>query len=129
LNAIDRHRDVIAQVRATIPGISSGAKLFQTPWQARVFALIVALVKEGHFFWTEFQSRLAVAIAEMEKGAENLDPHLVEGRYFECWLRAVEETLEHQGFITKAEIGHTIDDLRVSIAELKLSQRSDRQSH
>lgn len=93
------------------------------------FCIDCGFGERGSLFWTEFQSRLAVAIAEMEKGAENLDPHLVEGRYFECWLRAVEETLEHQGFITKAEIGHTIDDLRVSIAELKLSQRSDRQSH
>lgn len=53
---------------------------FAAPWEARAFALAVALRDAGHLAWPTFSDRLAARIAA--------DPG---GRYYEHWLAALED--------------------------------------
>jgi nitrile hydratase accessory protein len=52
---------------------------FTAPWEGRVFAMAVALVRERGLPWDEFRSRLVAAIDEAP-----------ERPYYESWLVALE---------------------------------------
>jgi nitrile hydratase accessory protein len=65
---------------ASLPGDGEGP-CFTAPWQARIFALVVALAEQGRFPWSEFQRRLIEEVAR-----EGDDPE----HYYECWLAAAE---------------------------------------
>lgn len=54
---------------------------FQAPWQARAFALAVALRDRGQLSWPEFQRRVAEQVAA--------DPHRTSD-YYQHWLSALE---------------------------------------
>lgn len=119
MTQLETHRDVMDRIGATIPGRCEGKPLFRAPWQARVFALIVGLVQAGHLPWRGFQARLAQAITEMEAlGA----PDAVEDGYFECWLRATEDTLDAERLIGPDETDAQITQLRDTIAAIRASQ-------
>jgi nitrile hydratase accessory protein len=129
LNLFDQHRDALDQVRAIIPGLEEDAPLFQAPWQARIFALIVATVKQGHLPWKTFQVRLAKAIkekeaAENEAGMSGKETVKIDNNYFDCWLVAVEETLKHEGIIADEDVGRKIEEIGSSIAQIRASQLS-----
>jgi len=64
--------------------------IFTAPWQARAFAIVVALAEAGRFEWVEFQSRL---IAQIGQG--DGDP----AHYYEHWLAAAEDLLAAKGII------------------------------
>ena len=53
---------------------------FEAPWEARAFALAVALRDAGHLSWPAFSERLAARLAE-----EPASP------YYERWLVALED--------------------------------------
>jgi len=75
---------------------------FETPWEARAFAMVVQLSEAGHFTWPEWVSFLSKSIA---------DAALVEaadGRprsYAEQWIAAAEALLIAKG-ITSSEQLH-----------------------
>jgi len=127
LNLFDQHRDIHDQVRAIIPDLEADAPLFDAPWQARIFALIVASVKQGHLPWKTFQIQLVKAITEKERGTSGDETVEMDNGYFDCWLVAVEETLKHEGIIADEDIGRKIEEIGSSIAEIRTSQLS--QSH
>ena len=56
------------------------APTFAAPWEARAFALAVALRDAGHLAWPAFAERLATRLAE--------EP---EHPYYERWLAALED--------------------------------------
>jgi nitrile hydratase accessory protein len=127
LNLFDQHRDALDQVRAIIPGLEEDAPLFHAPWQARIFALIVAAVKQGHLPWKSFQIQLVKAIkekeaAEKEGGMSGEETVVIDNSYFDCWLVAVEETLKHEGIIAGVDVGRKIEEIGASIAEIRASQ-------
>lgn len=127
LNLFDQHRDTLDQVRAIIPDLEADAPLFDAPWQARIFALIVTTVKQGHLPWKTFQNQLVKAISEKERGAGADETVKIDNGYFDCWLTAVEETLKHEGIIAGDDVGRKIEEIGSSIAEIRASQLS--QSH
>ena len=76
---------------------------FDAPWQARAFAVAVALTDE-RFPWETFQRRL---VEEVERdgvrdaaGEKNTDP---ERAYYEQWLRALERFVVEEGLLTSEE--------------------------
>ncbi|MEO3417160.1 nitrile hydratase accessory protein [Roseovarius sp. CAU 1744] len=125
MNPLDQHREVIAQVRGAIPAITDEGPLFRAPWQTRIFALIVAMVQQGHFPWTAFQSRLAALIPKREQSEPAESAGAVEDRYFDCWLQAVEETLTEQGLLNAQDVGGKILLLRQTIADIREGQTAD----
>lgn len=127
LNLFDQHRDALDQVRAIIPGLEEDAPLFHAPWQARIFALIVAAVKQGHLPWKSFQIQLVKAIkekevAEKEGGMSGEESVIIDNDHFDCWLVAVEETLKHEGIIAGEDVGRKIEEIGASIAGIRANQ-------
>lgn len=76
-----------ASVTRALPRDDLGP-VFSAPWQARAFAIVVALAQDGRFEWPEFQSRLIVRI-----GQGDGDP----AHYYEHWLAAAEDLLAAKG--------------------------------
>jgi nitrile hydratase accessory protein len=124
LNLFDQHRDALDQVRAIIPDLEADVSLFDAPWQARIFALIVATVKQGHLPWETFQIQLVKAITEKERGWSGDEVVKMDNGYFDCWLTAVEETLKHEGIIADQDIAHKIEEIGSAIAEIRSGQLS-----
>lgn len=72
---------------------------FQTPWEARAFALVVRLSEAGHFTWSEWVDFLARSIAESDVKEVTDGRRRSDG---EQWIAAAESLLIAKG-ITSAE--------------------------
>ena len=64
-----------------------GEVVFDEPWQARAFALAVALNEQGHMDWPEWAERFSRRIAEYERTG-NIKG---SGDYYRLWLETLEE--------------------------------------
>jgi nitrile hydratase accessory protein len=82
-------------------GIEPREITFAEPWQARAFALALALAERSEFAWDEFRQRLIDEIAKS-------DDALAAGRntpgYYECWLAALEASITAKNLASFAEI-------------------------
>lgn len=97
--------------------------LFQAPWQARIFALIVEAVKAGHFPWTDFQSRLVAALARNDEAGRSESDELIERHYFDAWLLAAEETLLALGLIAAGEVDRQIETVCAEVDRIRHAQQ------
>jgi nitrile hydratase accessory protein len=63
--------------------------VFREPWEAKAFALAVALNEKGVFTWSEWAETLGreIAAAEPDDGS----------RYYEHWLAALERLVGQKG--------------------------------
>ena len=68
---------------------------FTEPWQARIFALTVALNEAGHFAWADW----AAVFGRHLKGTRDGD-----GDYWRAWAAALEEMLASQGVAGGADV-------------------------
>ncbi len=127
MSPLEAHRDVIADASAAIGALPGNGPLFHAPWQTRIFALIVALVKAGHVPWTTFQTRLVQAVTDA--GGANGDAAEIEAQYFDCWLIAAEETLLSEGFLSAQDVTDQIDEITVAVRAIRESQISDHAKH
>ncbi len=83
----------------TAPGLprdAAGEPVFSEPWQARAFALTLALRDRGAFAWSEWAEALGAEIAR--------DPSAGESAYYRAWLRALETLLANRGIAAPAEV-------------------------
>jgi nitrile hydratase accessory protein len=95
--------DRVAAKKATdeIPGIprDDEGPVFREPWEARAFAMAVALHARGLFTWTEW----AVALAQQIKHAQSEgDPDTGE-TYYLHWVKTL-ETLVAAKQVTSADV-------------------------
>lgn len=120
LNQPDDHRLAIAALEEARPLHSP---LFHAPWQARIFALIVEAVKEGHFPWTDFQTRLVAALARHDDAGHCENDEHIERHYFDAWLVAAEETLQALGLIAAGEIDRQIETVRAEVDRIRSIQQ------
>jgi nitrile hydratase accessory protein len=79
---------------------------FDRPWQARAFALAVALSEERGGGWDPFQTRLVEEVErggdDTGRGREESDP---EGcGYYDRWLDALERLVVEEELATEAEL-------------------------
>ncbi len=79
-----------------IPLDDDGA-VFNSPWEAKVFAMVVSLHQQGHFKWTEWAATIS---EEIERDKSN-DP---ETPYYELWLRAAERIIDAKGLCAEADM-------------------------
>jgi hypothetical protein len=98
---------------------------FDAPWQARAFAVAIAMTDEGGFSWEDFQERLAAAVergntaagpeadvaevgALRDSGAiaetETTANATVEATYYEQWLAALSRLLIESDTLAAEEI-------------------------
>jgi nitrile hydratase accessory protein len=95
--------DLIEAARAIAPGA-----VFSEPWEARAFAVAVALCEGGQFRWAEFQQSLIDEIAAAEKAGHATSGG---GDYYHHWLDALARLLNDKGIVGGAEL-----QARVAIA-------------
>lgn len=88
--------ELIAAARAMAP-----AAVFSEPWEARAFAVAVALCEAGYFRWEEFQRSLIAEIAEAE-AAGRAAPSGAD--YYHHWLGALARLLATKGIVGAAEL-------------------------
>ncbi len=85
-----------------LPGDGDGP-VFEEPWQARSFALVVALCRDGHYEWDDFRGLLIAEIgAAGDRGTG----------YFSHWLAASEKLLAARGLIAEGELTGRKADLK-----------------
>jgi nitrile hydratase accessory protein len=70
--------------------------VFEEPWQAKAFALTVALHERGLYSWQEWSQTLGAKIAAGEA-------HGDASEYYRNWLTALEGLLAEKGVTTEAE--------------------------
>ncbi|HTQ23212.1 MAG TPA: nitrile hydratase accessory protein [Candidatus Binataceae bacterium] len=92
--------DLIAAARALAPQATFGE-----PWEARAFAVAVALCEAGQFQWADFQQSLIDEIAAAERaGAVTAGG----ADYYRHWLSALVRLLEARGIVGVAELSARI---------------------
>ena len=72
---------------------------FDAPWQARAFAIAVALSADGTYEWDTFQDRLAAEIERADGAAVPADREASEADYYHRWLAALERLLVSDGVL------------------------------
>lgn len=70
--------------------------LFNAPWQARAFSVVVTLHRQGLFEWNEFQNRL---IEQVQAGAFEEEEEDPEDVYYRQWIAAFEQLLADKGLV------------------------------
>lgn len=77
--------------------------VFQAPWQARAFGLVVAFHDEGAGFeWQTFQEYLIAEVADAD--GEMGPAEMLEAAYYEQWLAAFEQFLLDEGYLSRDEL-------------------------
>jgi nitrile hydratase accessory protein len=96
----DDLRAVIDDVREATEPPGEDDVAFDAPWQARAFALTVALRRTGEFPWDAFQTRLAEELGASADTADlSTDATDAEAAYYEAWLAACERLLLEEGVL------------------------------
>jgi nitrile hydratase accessory protein len=113
---------VAALAASTLPVRSEGEPLFRVAWHARVFSLIVSLVKDGRIPWTSFQKRLVGHIAANQPESGCLNAEEIDLHYFDCWLEAAHETLVAEGFITDKDVDEQVERIHETVEAVRTEQ-------
>ena len=78
--------------------------VFAEPWQASIFALVVALHDRGLFSWSEWNGELVRVIAASDAAGPGGDPDHDGARHPEDWVAALEHLLATKAVATSAEV-------------------------
>jgi nitrile hydratase accessory protein len=78
---------------------------FAEPWEARAFAIAIALSESGRIEWDEFRERLIAEIGAADRA------NTEAAHYYECWLRALERVLAAKQIASVAEIEHSAESI------------------
>jgi nitrile hydratase accessory protein len=96
-----------------LPAIPLGddGPVFNEPWEAQAFALVLRLYEEGRFTWTEWAETLG---AEITAAKERGDPDL-GSTYYHHWLQALEAIVAKKGLLTVEELSTRKEQWRVAV--------------
>lgn len=86
-----------------VRGLEPAATNFTEPWQARAFALALALTERGSFEWEDFRRQLIAAIARADADAAQSGN---SPEYYACWLEALEAAITAKSLARREEIDH-----------------------
>lgn len=91
-------RNAAAQAASAIPGIPRDQEgpVFREPWEARAFAMAVALHGRGLFTWPEWADALA---REIKQAQADGDADTGE-TYYQHWLAALEKLVTAKNVAT-----------------------------
>ena len=76
----------------------AGGPVFAEPWQARAFAVVVRLCRDGHVEWDAFRLRLMAEIAAADSAGDTTTG------YYEHWLAACEALLAARGMAEAGDL-------------------------
>ena len=94
----------VADDRYSLPGSPLGAHdgpVFDHPWQAQAFALVVNLHQAGLFEWKDWAERFTAEIA----AAPQREDESVNDAYYRQWVAALEQLLAALGLVEDAAVG------------------------
>ena len=92
----------IAEIKDAVDLPQQGDNLvFDAPWQARAFGLVVSLYRQGLFEWNEFQSRLIEQVQADAFADEEEDP---ESIYYRQWIAAFEQLLADKELLNDVDL-------------------------
>ena len=83
------------------PPRRNGQLRFERLWEGRMFAVALALSREGHYEWEDFRQSLIAAIAEWEAGHADWSR---DWDYYQRWLQALEHMVLTANLIDAAEL-------------------------
>ncbi len=83
-----------------LPGPDGGEPVFREPWEAKAFAMTLALHRQGLFTWPEWADTLAAEIAAAQAAG---DADLGD-TYYRHWLAALERLLAARGLAAASEL-------------------------
>jgi nitrile hydratase accessory protein len=73
-----------------LPGIPPDGPVFKDPWEARAFAMVLALHQRGLITWPQWAAALSSQI-EAARAAGDAD---LGDTYYQHWLRALESLVD-----------------------------------
>ena len=105
---------------AAQPGDAQGA-VFEEPWQAHAFAIVMSLYQNGHYTWPDWDDYLgheiqspdhfpgALKQEQENKDRANYNQFLAAcekdgGRYYHHWLAGLEKMLDKKGLVSAGEL-------------------------
>ena len=132
-------RKMLAVPKLTVPAQQAGAALprdrgdpvFEEPWQAHTFAMVMSLYNDGHYSWAEWDDYLGYHIqapghfgeketsandpAETDTPGANYSRFLAEcesdgASYYHLWQAAAEQLLDAMDLVTKDELEARVAD-------------------
>lgn len=74
--------------------------IFNEPWEAQAFAIVLKLHEAGHFTWNEWAAQLSAAIKQAQADG---DPDLGD-TYYRHWLSALERIVADKDLLPTAEL-------------------------
>lgn len=107
-----RDRLPVLEGTASVPSSENGP-IFVEPWEARIFAVVVALHEAGAFAWPAFQKLLIEEIGKVEAAGRSRP-------YYESWLAAAERLFETLGLAMGIEIDAEVRRLRPDDRTIRL---------
>jgi nitrile hydratase accessory protein len=86
----------------SLPAIPVGedGPVFEEPWQAQAFALVIELVEAGQLNWQEW----AAALGQQLQGAERAGVPDDGSRYYHHWVAALEQLLGNKHIIQPEQL-------------------------
>ena len=88
------------------PPMTNGELAFEAPWQGRVFGMASTLCTQGYYEWSEFQAELIRVIGDWDRNVDDAD----EYRYYDHFLKALENLLRAKGLISLAGLDERTDE-------------------
>jgi nitrile hydratase accessory protein len=87
---------------SALPGIprDRSGPVFDAPWEAQAFGLVLMLYERGCFSWSEWAGRLGAEIAAARDRGERDDG----SRYYQYWLAALEKLVADKGLTSFSEL-------------------------
>ncbi len=90
------------------PPRQNGHLYFERDWERFIFAVAIALAKQGHYEWEDFRQQLICKISDWETTHELDDPNW---DYYQRWMLALEELLVESGVLAPGELEGRITDM------------------
>jgi nitrile hydratase accessory protein len=84
-----------------LPASVDGERVFAEPWEARAFAIVVELLRAGHFSWSEWVECFSVQVAAANAAEAHGQP---ANSYYQQWLDAAESLLAAKGLASREQL-------------------------
>jgi nitrile hydratase accessory protein len=116
---MDAHQEVLDLRTLAVQYGTDGDPVFAEPWQARAFALALALSERGMFSLRDFQAALIGKITAFEKG------QCIAGTtdYYTRWIEALEEILLQKSMLPSDRLSFLEREVIDDAESRKLHQR------
>ena len=90
------------------PSATDEERVFEEPWEAQAFALVLRLSEQGLFQWSEWSAALAT---EIRHARETGDQDLGD-TYYHYWLAALEKLLLEKSVLDSEAVKSRIEEWR-----------------